>query len=120
MARFWHLTDIALPPCQELQQAGCSYRVGFVQSELGLQVRCSVKNWIEVIFDYFEQRFIKLFCPLTNFPKGQRITIHLKARLVGSGRIPIVESKAAQGPAKCFPLVHIPGPKYGPKLTSTH
>jgi len=111
---------IALAPCQELKQAGCCYRVGFVQSELGLQVRCPAKKGIEVIFDYFGQGFIKLFCPLAKFPKGQRITIHLKARLVGNGRIPIVESKAAHGPAKCFPLVHIPEPKFGPTLTTTH
>ena len=111
---------IALAPYQELKQAGCSYRVGFVQSKLGLQVRCLAKKGIEVIFDYFGQRFIKLFCPLAKFPKGQRITIHLKARLVGNGRIPIVESKAAHGPAKCFPLVHIPEPKFGPTLTTTH
>ena len=97
------------------KQAGCSYRVGFVQSELGLQVRCPAKKGIEVIFDYFGQRFIKLFCRLAKFPKGQRITIHLKARLVGYGRIPIVESKAAHGPAKCLTLVHIPEPK-----TQTH
>src|SRR5215469_7434252 len=105
---------IALAPCQELKQAGCSHRVGFVQSELGLQVRCPAKKGIEVIFDYFGQRFIKLFCPLTKFPNGQRVTIHLKARLVGNGRIPIVESKAAQGPGKCFPLVHFPDPSLDP------
>src|SRR5438067_6368079 len=87
---------IAVAPSQELKQAGCSYRVGFAQSEFGLQVRCPAKNGIEVIFDYFGQRFIKLFCPLAKFPNGQRITIHLKARLVG---LPIVESKAAHGPA---------------------
>src|SRR5215813_2942611 len=98
-----------LAPSQELKQAGCSYRVGFAQSEFGLQVRCAPKNGIDVIFDYFGQRFINLFHPLAKFPNGQRITIHLKARLVGNGRIPIVESKAAHRPVKCFPLVHIPG-----------
>src|SRR5215471_6703315 len=111
---------IALARCQELKQAGCSHRVGFVQSEFGLQVGCPAKKGIEVIFDYFGQRLIKLFCPLAKFPKGQRITIHLKARLVGNGRIPIVESKAAHGPTKCFLLVHIPGPRLGPKLTSAN
>jgi hypothetical protein len=83
-------------------------------------VRCSGKKGIKVIFDYFGQRFIKLFCPLANFPKVQRLTVHLKARLVGSGRIPIVDSKAVHSPAKCIPLVHIPGPRFPPELTGTH
>src|SRR4051794_13165547 len=103
---------LALAPCQELKQTGCSYRVGFIQSEFGLEVRCPGKKGIEVIFNYFGQRFIKLFCPLANFPKAERITIHLKARLVRICRIPIVDSKAVHSPDKCIPLVHIPGPKF--------
>src|ERR671928_1408134 len=50
---------LALAPCHELKQTGCSYRVGFVLSEYGLQVRCPGKKGIEVIFDYFGQRFIE-------------------------------------------------------------
>ena len=33
------LTQIALGPSQVLKQTGCSNRVGFAQSEFGLQVR---------------------------------------------------------------------------------
>jgi len=99
---------------QELKQTDCSYRVGLIHSELGLQVWCPAEKRIEVIFDYIGQRFIKLFGPFTNFPNRQRITIHLKARLIGAGRVPIVESEAAQSPTKCLSLIHIPEPGFGP------